>query len=88
MPKVQANGINIFYEYMGDGEPLALIGGSLFGRQNFGLVWEGLAKEFKLISRRRISEKPTWAHIGLLGSEILIRDLGGMTVWSWKDLAE
>ena len=25
-------------------------GGSLFGRQNFGLVWEGLAKEFKLIS--------------------------------------
>lgn len=51
MPKVQANGINIFYEYMGQGEmPLALIGGSLFGRQNFGLVWEGLGKHFKLIS--------------------------------------
>jgi pimeloyl-ACP methyl ester carboxylesterase len=50
MPKVEANGINIFYEYMGDGEPLALIGGSLFGRQNFGLVWEGLAENFKLIS--------------------------------------
>ena len=50
MPKVEANGINIFYEYMGDGEPLALIGGSLFGRQNFAMVWEGLAKNFKLIS--------------------------------------
>ena len=50
MPKVEANGINIFYEYMGDGEPLALIGGSLFGRQNFGMVWEGLAENFKLIS--------------------------------------
>ena len=50
MPKVEANGINIFYEYMGDGEPLALIGGSLFGRQNFGMVWEGLAEHFKLIS--------------------------------------
>ena len=50
MPKVEANGINIFYEYMGDGEPLALIGGSLFGRQNFAMVWEGLAENFKLIS--------------------------------------
>jgi pimeloyl-ACP methyl ester carboxylesterase len=50
MPKVQANGINIYYEFMGKGEPLALIGGSLFGRQNFGMVWKGLAKNFKLIS--------------------------------------
>ena len=50
MPKVEANGIDIYYEFMGDGDPLALIGGSLFGRQNFALVWEGLAKEFKLIS--------------------------------------
>ena len=50
MPKLEANGINIYYEFMGDGDPLALIGGSLFGRHNFGLVWEGLAREFKLIS--------------------------------------
>lgn len=50
MPKVQANGIDIYYELMGKGEPLALIGGSLFGRQNFGMVWKGLAKEFQLIS--------------------------------------
>lgn len=50
MPKVQANGINIYYEFMGRGDPLALIGGSLFGRQNFAMVWEGLAKHFQLIS--------------------------------------
>tara|TARA_Y100001970_G_scaffold267935_1_gene358604 strand:- start:66220 stop:67047 length:828 start_codon:yes stop_codon:yes gene_type:complete len=50
MPKVSANGINIYYELMGKGEPLALIGGSLFGRQNFGMVWEGLSKHFQLIS--------------------------------------
>ena len=50
MPKVSANGINIYYELMGAGEPLALIGGSLFGRQNFAMVWEGLAKHFQLIS--------------------------------------
>ena len=51
MPKVQANGISIYYEYMGEGDvPLALVGGSLFGRQNFGLVWEGLGRHFKLIS--------------------------------------
>lgn len=50
MPKIHANGIDIFYEFMGEGEPLALIGGSLFGRQNFAMVWEGLAGEFKLVS--------------------------------------
>lgn len=50
MPKVQANGINVYYEFMGRGDPLALIGGSLFGRQNFAMVWEGLAKHFQLIS--------------------------------------
>ena len=50
MPNVQANGINIYYELMGRGDPLALIGGSLFGRQNFAMVWEGLAKHFQLIS--------------------------------------
>ena len=50
MPKVAANGIDIYYELMGKGEPLALIGGSLFGRQNFGMVWKGLAKNFQLIS--------------------------------------
>ena len=50
MPKVEANGINIYYELMGKGDPLALIGGSLFGRQNFGMVWSGLAEHFQLIS--------------------------------------
>ena len=50
MPKVNANGINIYYELMGKGDPLALIGGSLFGRQNFAMVWEGLAESFQLIS--------------------------------------
>jgi pimeloyl-ACP methyl ester carboxylesterase len=50
MPKVTANGISIFYELLGDGPPLALIGGSLFGRQNFGMVQAGLAQQFRLIS--------------------------------------
>ena len=50
MPKANANGINIYYELMGKGDPLALIGGSLFGRQNFAMVWEGLAESFQLIS--------------------------------------
>jgi len=66
MPKVQANGIDIYYELMGKGEPLALIGGSLFGRQNFGMVWEGLAKHFQLISYDQrgygLSDRPLQAY--------------------------
>lgn len=66
MPKVQANGIDLYYELMGKGEPLALIGGSLFGRQNFGMVWEGLAKHFQLISYDQrgygLSDRPLQAY--------------------------
>lgn len=50
MPFVQVNDVRLYYETMGKGEPLALIGGSLFGRQNWGLLFDKLSRHFKLIS--------------------------------------
>lgn len=50
MPTVQVGDVRLYYELEGSGEPLALIGGSLFGRQNFGFVHGELVKHFRVLS--------------------------------------
>ena len=45
---------------------------------------EASPQKFKLLSRRKVSDQPTWAHVGLSGESLLIRDLGGISRWSWK----
>ncbi|MFQ5761627.1 MAG: alpha/beta fold hydrolase [Candidatus Bathyarchaeia archaeon] len=50
MPITRVNDIDVYYEITGEGEPLALIGGSLFGRFNWGLVLNKLSKHFRVIS--------------------------------------
>lgn len=50
MAFAQVNGIRHYYQIEGRGEPLALVGGSLFGRQNFGLVYDKLVKHFRVLS--------------------------------------
>lgn len=50
MPKVQVNGINLYYEVHGEGEPLLLIYG-LAGRGNgWKFQVEGLSQRFRLIT--------------------------------------
>jgi pimeloyl-ACP methyl ester carboxylesterase len=46
------DGIRLYYEFTGpDDKPVILqFGGSLFGRQNFGLVNDGFRKNFRLLS--------------------------------------
>ena len=41
---------------------------------------------FELVERRRISEKPTWAHIGLSGSNIFIRELDALVMLDWCEV--
>ena len=50
MPFAQAGDVRLYYELKGAGEPLALVGGSLFGRQNFGFVYNTLVKHFRVLS--------------------------------------
>src|SRR2546427_3233110 len=50
LPTVQVGDVRLYYELKGAGDPLALIGGSLFGRQNFGLVYNKLVKHFRVLS--------------------------------------
>ena len=53
MPFVEANGVNLFYEFSGpeDGPVIIQYGGGLFGRHNFGMVNDGMrANGFRLLA--------------------------------------
>ncbi len=50
MPKVHANGINIYYEVTGTGKPLLLIAGLGYGLWLWHKMVPGLAKRFQVIA--------------------------------------
>lgn len=41
-------------------------------------------KEFKLLSRRKVSSDSAWAHMGIADGKLFIRELNALTVWNWK----
>ncbi len=41
-------------------------------------------KEFTLLDRREVSEAETWAHLGLAGNQLFVRELDGLRVFDWK----
>ena len=42
-------------------------------------------KEFKLLSRRKISDDTAWAHLAVADGKIYVRELNALTVWDWKE---
>ena len=50
LPKIKVDGANIYYETAGRGEPLALVGGSLFGRFNWDMVRKNFVQNFRVVS--------------------------------------
>ncbi|BAY08571.1 alpha/beta fold hydrolase [Calothrix sp. NIES-2098] len=49
MPRVHVNGIDLFYEIQGTGEPLLLISGFLCDRSYWSLVMPSLVKQYQVI---------------------------------------
>ena len=43
--------------------------------------------EFRLIDERKISEQETWAHLAVAGSEVIIREQKGISVYEWDSAA-
>jgi outer membrane protein assembly factor BamB len=41
-------------------------------------------KEFKIVDKIEVSDRPTWAHLAVCGSEVYIRDLKGLTAYRWN----
>ena len=48
------------------------------------LLIEASPAEFKLVDRRKISSEPTWAHVALVGDEIIVRELQGLMSLKWQ----
>ena len=43
--------------------------------------------EFLLIDERKISDQETWAHLAIAGSEVIIREQKGISVYEWDSPA-
>jgi outer membrane protein assembly factor BamB len=41
-------------------------------------------EKFDLVDTTEVSDQECWAHIALAGNQVLIRDLTGMSLWSWQ----
>ena len=42
------------------------------------------AKEFVSVDKRHVSDHSTWAHLAVVGSQVFVRDLKGLTVYVWE----
>ncbi|HEU4509193.1 MAG TPA: alpha/beta hydrolase, partial [Pyrinomonadaceae bacterium] len=83
MPKISVNGVRLFYEAEGSGEPVVLIPGFASGRAIWSMQTPALARHFRVISfdPRGIcaSDKPEGPQtIGLLADDVahLLQTLG------------
>ena len=41
--------------------------------------------EFRLLDRKKVSENECWAHVAVAGNDVLVRDLGGVSLFDWRD---
>ncbi len=48
------------------------------------LLIEAVPDEFRLLDRKEVSDKECWAHVAVSNNEILVRDLGGVTLFDWR----
>ncbi len=53
MPEAEVNGVNLYYEVEGDGEPLALVHGSWGDATSWRFVMPGLAESFRVLAYDR-----------------------------------
>jgi outer membrane protein assembly factor BamB len=40
--------------------------------------------QFELLDSRRVAEHESWAHLAVAGDDLYIRDLQGLTAWTWR----
>ena len=40
-------------------------------------------EKLEVLDSRDVSEDSTWAHVAVVGNHVLVRELGGLSVWRW-----
>ena len=48
------------------------------------LLMNANPEKFDLVDTREVSDQECWAHIALAGNQVFIRDLTGISLWSWQ----
>ena len=48
------------------------------------LLTQPTSEEFILLERRKISDQHTWAHLAVIDGHLFIRELKGITAWTWR----
>ena len=61
-------------------------GNKILALDNRGILFlmEASPKEFKIIDERKVSDEETWGHLAVVGDELFIRELKGLSAWMWK----
>jgi outer membrane protein assembly factor BamB len=48
------------------------------------LLIEADPSEFRLLDRKKASDNECWAHVAVAGTDVLVRDLGGVALFDWR----
>lgn len=48
------------------------------------LLLKANPKEFELLGQQKVSEQDTWAHLGVCGEEVFVRELKALSVYRWS----
>ncbi len=48
------------------------------------LLIHATPEKFDLLDRRKLSTNDAWAHVAVVGDEVYVRDLQGLSVYRWK----
>jgi len=48
------------------------------------LLFRANPAKFDLVDRRKVSDQDSWAHLALADTQVFIRDLDGLSAWTWK----
>ena len=40
--------------------------------------------KFDLLDQRKLTSEETWAHLAVVGDQLFVRDLHGLSAWRWK----
>lgn len=60
--------------------------GKILAMDERGILFllKGSAEKFEQLDTMKVSEESTWAHLGISGKLIFVRDLKGLSAWLWE----
>jgi outer membrane protein assembly factor BamB len=60
-------------------------GNKILGLDQDGTLFlmEANPEEFKILAEKKVSDQETWAHLAVVGNQIFVRELKGISAWQW-----